>query len=137
VPRCDCVIRLPCYAQSNRKELKIQQLANRTLRLIRLQMGRRTLFSLFGALVVIGAIWVFTRYFSEPSGKSEIAYQACVGIDQKRCPRSLVFVKGDLDTISERVERECDGYSRQSMLLKEAPVQDCDCFLVEIKCSSP
>jgi hypothetical protein len=130
-------IRFPCYVQSNRNALKVEQLLNRTLRLIRLQMGRHALLSLFGAgLVVIGTIWVFTRYFSDRNSKLEIAYQACVGSDQKRCPKSLLFVKGDLDTVSERVERECEGYNRQSMLLKEAPV-DCDCFLVEIKCSSP
>ena len=79
----------------------------------------------------------FHDIFFGSNARPEIAYQACVGIDQKRCPKSLLFVKGDLDTISERVERECEGYSRQSILLKEAPSQDCDCILVEIKCLSP
>jgi hypothetical protein len=100
-------------------------------------MGRRVLIPLFGAaLLVVGAVWAFTKYFSEPNAKLEIAYQLCVGMDQKRCPKSLLFVIGDLDTVSERVEKECEGYSRHSILLKEAPVQDCDCFLVEIRCSS-
>jgi hypothetical protein len=100
-------------------------------------MGRRTLLSLFSAaLVVVGAVWVFNRNLSGPNAKPEISYQLCVGIDQMRCPKGLRFMKGDLDTVSERVDKECEGYSRQSILLKEAPVQDCDCLLVEIKCSS-
>jgi hypothetical protein len=56
----------------------------------------------------------FHKYFSEPNAKLEIAYQLCVGMDQKRCPKSLLFVIGDLDTVSERVEKECEGYSRHS-----------------------
>lgn len=104
---------------------------------MRLQIGRHALISLAGAALIIGgAIWVFYKYFSN-ANKSEISYQVCVSVDQKQCPKGLRFMKGDLDTVSERVDKECDGYSRQSMLLKEAPVQDCDCFLVEIKCSSP
>jgi hypothetical protein len=105
------------------------------LRSMRLQMGRHALISLFGAALLIGGtVWVFNRYFS--NAKSEISYQVCVGLDQKQCPKGLRFMEGDLDTVSERMDKECEGYSRQSILLKEAPVQDCNCLLVEIKCSS-
>jgi hypothetical protein len=98
-------------------------------------MGRHALLSLCGAAVVIvGAVWLFSRYFSD--AKSEISYQVCVAQDQKQCPKGLRFMKGDLDTVSEQVDKQCEGYSRQSILLKEAPVRDCDCLLVEIKCSS-
>jgi hypothetical protein len=110
------------------------QVAN-TLKLIRSQMGRHALLSLCGAaLMIVGAVWVFNRYFS--NAKSGISYQLCVGLDQNRCPKGLRFMKGDLDSVSERVDKECDGYSRQSILLKEAPVPDCNCLLIEIKCSS-
>jgi hypothetical protein len=108
---------------------------NRNLRLMRLQIGRHALISLVGAALVIGgAGWLFFNYFSD--AKSEISYQMCVGVDPKQCPKGLRFMKGDLDAVTERVEKQCQGYSRQSILLKEAPVQDCDCLLVEIKCSS-
>jgi hypothetical protein len=98
-------------------------------------MGRHPLLSLCGAAVIIvGAVWLFSGYFSD--AKSEISYQVCVGLDQMQCPKGLRFMQGDLDTVAERVDKECEGYSRQSILLKEAPVQDCECLLVEIKCSS-
>jgi hypothetical protein len=109
--------------------------SNGTLRLIRLQLGHRALISLFGAaLMIVGAVWMFNRYFSV--AKSEISYQLFVGMDQKQCPKGLRFMKKDVDTVSERVDKEWEGYSRQSILLKGARVQDCDCLLLEIKCSS-
>ena len=89
-----------------------------------------------GVLVVAGAAWGAYRYFNKPDAPAEVTYHLCVGPTDGGCPKNLKFVRGDQETISEWTKNECAKYKRRDLQIKSGPASDCNCFIVDIKCSS-
>jgi hypothetical protein len=92
-----------------------------------------------GSLVVAaGAAWAIFGFLNGPEGKSELlAYQLCVGLEQKLCPGSATFVRNQgEDTVAKWAQKECASYKTRRIIISDGPTKECNCYLADVRCSS-
>jgi hypothetical protein len=72
-----------------------------------------------------------------PAKAELLAYQLCVGRDKGLCPKDTTFVQNvGEDSVAKFAQKECAAYKARRIIVNDAPSQDCDCFLADLKCSS-
>jgi hypothetical protein len=101
---------------------------------------KRAILSFVGAAFVamVGGLWAAFQYFDKPDVKMEVSYKLCVGEFVEKCPPGTIRVKSSGDTkedIANWVKKECSRYSKRQ-LSGEALYNQCECGIVEVKCST-
>jgi hypothetical protein len=91
-----------------------------------------------GLVVAAGAAWAIFSFLNGAAGKSELlAYQLCVGLEQKLCPSGATFVRNQgEDTVAKWVQKECASYKTRRIIIGDGPTKECDCYVADVRCSS-
>jgi hypothetical protein len=101
--------------------------------------SRRTKFlAVLGVIVLGEVLWAAVTYWNSADGKLELlAYQLCVGRDQRLCPSGATYVRNEgEDTIARWAQKECASYKRRRIVVSDGPTKDCDCYVADVRCSS-
>jgi hypothetical protein len=113
--------------------------AKRWMSWVAAQDRRAILFVVAGSLVVaaVAARAIFT-YWDGSGGKPEVlAYQLCVGLEQKLCPNGATFVRNrGEDTVAKWAQKECASYKTRRIIISDGPTKECDCYVADVRCSA-
>jgi hypothetical protein len=89
-----------------------------------------------GLVVIAAGLGVAFRYWEQSRPLADASYRLCVASDQKACPPQTVFVQDfGPDAVVAWVNKECARYKRRETI-EEEPTKDCNCALIEVKCTS-
>jgi len=102
-----------------------------------------------GAATIIGGMWVLSTYMQTPDVRTEVTYTLCVGPNNKWCPADAIYLKGYVpmalganattvtrNTVADWVNRECAQYRRKNTFWGSGGMEECDCAVVQVKCTS-
>jgi hypothetical protein len=112
--------------------------AKRWISWVTARSRRAMLFVGGGIVVVVGAAWAIFTLLNGSEGKSELlAYQLCVGSEQKLCPSNTTFVRNQgEDTVATWAQRECASYKTRRIIISDGPTKECGCYVADVRCSS-
>jgi hypothetical protein len=99
---------------------------------------RRAILLVVGGGLAAAAAWAILTFLNGSDGKSELlAYQLCVGLEQKLCPSNATFVRNQgEDTVAKWAQKECASYKTRRIIMSDGPTKECDCYLADVRCSS-
>jgi hypothetical protein len=93
-------------------------------------------FILSGLGLIGGAAWPIYTYWSKlaPIVGIQVTYHVCVGESKDNCPRDSIFLSNQGgESVSSWAKRECGSYTSDEVG-KRASI--CNCYVVEVKCTS-
>jgi hypothetical protein len=92
--------------------------------------------SVAGLVAIAAGIGAGYLYSNRPVPK-EVSYRVCLGTDAKLCPPQTVFVQNiGLEPVADWVNKQCARYKKRETIESEGPTKECDCALVEVKCTT-